>query len=66
VGDLGLAWLPLSAVFLNCNLNRRFNWQLIVIAVLIGSALTAGMTILQPRFKGIPDLVCEILLLPES
>jgi hypothetical protein len=41
-------------------------WKRIVIALLIGCALTAALAIFRPRFKAgsIPDFICEVLLLP--
>jgi len=47
-------------------MNPASNWKRIVIAILIGCAFTAALAVLQPRFKAgsIPDLVCEVLLLP--
>jgi hypothetical protein len=47
-------------------MNRAANWKKLVIAVLIGSALTVALAVLQPRFKAgsVPDLLCEVLLLP--
>ena len=39
---------------------------MLVVAVLIGSALTVTLALLQPRFKAgsIPDMFCEVVLLP--
>jgi len=50
----------------NTAMKQRLHWQRIVIATLIGCALTAGVTLLQPRLNAgsIPDLFCEVLLLP--
>jgi hypothetical protein len=47
-------------------MNRAANWKRLVIAVFIGSALTVALAVLQHRFKAgsIPDLLCEVLLLP--
>jgi hypothetical protein len=47
-------------------MNRVFNWKMVVIAVLIGSALTVLLSVLQHRFNAgsVPDLLCELLLLP--
>ncbi len=50
----------------NAGVKRAANWKRLVIAVLIGSALTGTLAVLQHRFKAgsIPDLLCEVLLLP--
>lgn len=47
-------------------MNLRTQWSRIALAFLIGVALTAAATVLQPHFKAgsIPDLACELLLLP--
>jgi hypothetical protein len=47
-------------------MNLKSHWRRIAVAVLIGVALTAALSVLQPHFKAgsIPDLVCEVLLLP--
>ena len=47
-------------------MNRAANWKRLVIAVFMGSALTLALAVVQHRFKAgsIPDLLCELLLLP--
>ena len=47
-------------------MNLLAKWKRILIALLIGCAITAALAFLQHRFKAgsIPDLVCEMLLLP--
>jgi hypothetical protein len=47
-------------------MNLRAKWKRILIALLIGCAITAALALLQHRFKAgsIPDLICEMLLLP--
>jgi hypothetical protein len=47
-------------------MNLRAQWRRLAVAFLIGVALTAAASVLQPHFKAgsIPDLACELLLLP--
>jgi hypothetical protein len=47
-------------------MNLRAKWSRVALAFLIGVALTAAASLLQPQFKAgsIPDLACELLLLP--
>ena len=47
-------------------MNWAANWKRLVISVLIGGVLTLALAALQHRFKAgsIPDLLCEVLLLP--
>jgi hypothetical protein len=61
-----MAVLNSSLLAHNAGMNRASNWTKVVIAVLIGSALTVALSVLQHRFKAgsVPDLVCEVLSLP--
>jgi hypothetical protein len=47
-------------------MNLRPQWSRVALAFLIGVALTAAASVLQPHFKAgsIPDLACELILLP--
>lgn len=47
-------------------MNLKVQWSRLALAVLIGIALAAALSILQPQFKAgsNPDLACELLLLP--
>lgn len=47
-------------------MNLKAQWSRVALAVLIGAALTVALSVLQPQFKAgsIPDLACELLLLP--
>ena len=47
-------------------MNLKTRWSSFTLGVLIGATLTAALSVLQPHSKAgsIPDLVCELLLLP--
>lgn len=47
-------------------MNRAVEWKRILIALLIGVAITVALALCQHRFKAgsVPDLMCEVLVLP--
>jgi hypothetical protein len=47
-------------------MNLKAPWSRVALAVLIGAAIAAALSILQHQFKAgsIPDSACELLLLP--
>ena len=49
-------------------MNLKAQWRRILLAALLGVAVTATASILQNQFKAgsIPDLACELVLLPAS